>query len=132
MTTRNRIAGCHKATLLQSYRHPTFGYRASGMSERSYLTTEEYYALPKQARLYIRDLETRCDPSGDIRTIAVLREQRKHLLKLVEGAGSRTSHVHGGSAPRTSVSSQGSRRRSAMRTCSSRAEMPACTSLHIR
>lgn len=37
-------------------------------------TTEEINALPDPVRRYIHDLETRCDPSGDVRTIHALQE----------------------------------------------------------
>jgi hypothetical protein len=36
------------------------------------------------SRRYIHDLETRCDKSGDVQTIASLREDRKALQKRVE------------------------------------------------
>ena len=40
--------------------------------------------LPEKFRQYIHDLETRCDKSGDVQTIALLREDRDGLLKRVE------------------------------------------------
>jgi hypothetical protein len=40
--------------------------------------------LPTWARRYIHDLETRADPSGDIRDLADLRDQRDGLVKMVE------------------------------------------------
>ena len=36
-------------------------------------------ALPEPLRKYIHDLETRCDPSGDVQTIASLKDQRDAL-----------------------------------------------------
>jgi hypothetical protein len=49
-------------------------------------TAESVNALPEPLRRYICDLETRCDPAGDVRTIASLREQRDSLvIKLREG-----------------------------------------------
>ena len=36
----------------------------------SLLTAAEINALPDQVRQYIHDLETRCDPAGDIQRIA--------------------------------------------------------------
>lgn len=44
------------------------------------LLAAEINALPIRVRTYIRDIETRCDPTGDIQTIASLTEQRDGLL----------------------------------------------------
>lgn len=41
---------------------------------REVVTAEEVNALPDKFRLYIHDLETRCDPAGDVRTITILRD----------------------------------------------------------
>lgn len=49
-----------------------------------YPTPEEINALPDRFRQYIHDLETRCDKSGDVQTIALLREDREALQKRVE------------------------------------------------
>jgi hypothetical protein len=49
-----------------------------------YLTADEINALPEKFRQYIHDLETRCDKSGDVQTIAILREDRDALLKRIE------------------------------------------------
>ena len=49
-----------------------------------YPTVEEIDALPEKFRHYIRDLETRCDESGDVQTIAILREDRDALQRRVE------------------------------------------------
>jgi hypothetical protein len=40
--------------------------------------------LPEKFRRYIHDLETRCDKSGDVQTIALLREDREALQKHLE------------------------------------------------
>lgn len=40
----------------------------------------EVNALPGRVRRYVHDLETRCDPTGDIQSIASLTEQRDALL----------------------------------------------------
>jgi hypothetical protein len=40
--------------------------------------------LDKKFRQYIHDLETRCDKSGDVQTIAILREDRDALQQRVE------------------------------------------------
>jgi hypothetical protein len=37
--------------------------------------------LPEKFRRYIHDLETRCDKSGDVQTIALLREDREALCR---------------------------------------------------
>lgn len=49
-----------------------------------YPTVEEINALPETFRRYIQDLETRCDKSGYIHTIAILREDRDALQRRVE------------------------------------------------
>lgn len=59
------------------------------MTERTYTEQEmqleraawmrEAAALPESLRKYIHDLETRCDPSGDVQTIASLKDQRDAL-----------------------------------------------------
>jgi hypothetical protein len=49
-----------------------------------YPTAEEINALPEKFRQYIHDLVTRCDRSGDIQTIAILREDRDALQRRVE------------------------------------------------
>ncbi len=45
---------------------------------------DEINALPEKFRQYIHDLETRCDKSGDVQTIAILRENRDALQRRVE------------------------------------------------
>lgn len=49
-----------------------------------YPTPDEINALPEKVRRYIHDLVTRCDKSGDVQTIAILREDRDALQKRVE------------------------------------------------
>jgi hypothetical protein len=49
-----------------------------------YPSVDEINALPEKFRLYIDDLETRCDKSGDVQTIAILREDRDALQRRVE------------------------------------------------
>lgn len=44
------------------------------------LCAAEINALPEHVRRYVYDLETRCDPAGDVQTIASLREQVAGLL----------------------------------------------------
>jgi hypothetical protein len=51
---------------------------------KCYPSADEINALPEKFRLYIHDLETRCDKSGDVQTIALLREDRDALQKRVE------------------------------------------------
>jgi len=48
------------------------------------ISAETINALPDPLRQYIHDLETRCDPAGDIQTIAYLREDRDALAKRVD------------------------------------------------
>lgn len=43
------------------------------------MNAAEINALPQRLRNYIHDLETRCDPSGDVQTIAILRDQVNEL-----------------------------------------------------
>ena len=57
------------------------------MTERTatiYPSAEEINALPEKFRQYIHDLVTRCDKSGDVQTIAILREDRDALQRRVE------------------------------------------------
>ena len=41
-----------------------------------YPTVDEINTLPEKFRLYIHDLERRCDKSGDVQTIVILSEDR--------------------------------------------------------
>ena len=50
-------------------------------------TPENINALPAPVRQYIHDLETRCDPAGDVRTIAMLQENVQALIHLLEERG---------------------------------------------
>jgi|HubBroStandDraft_5_1064220.scaffolds.fasta_scaffold2008989_1 hypothetical protein len=49
-----------------------------------YPTAEEINALPEKVRQYLHDLVTRCDPGGDVQTIAILREDRDAFQRRVE------------------------------------------------
>ena len=49
-----------------------------------YPSADEINALPEKFRQYIHDLETHCDRSGEVQTIAMLREDRDALQKRVE------------------------------------------------
>jgi hypothetical protein len=51
---------------------------------KCYPPGDEINAMPEKFRLYIHDLETRCDKSGDVQTIAILREDRDALQKRIE------------------------------------------------
>jgi len=44
------------------------------------MTSEEINALPSRIRKYIHDLETRCDPAGEVQERWSLREQRDALV----------------------------------------------------
>jgi len=58
---------------------------ATGLLDGWTPTPENANALPEPVRKYIHDLETRCDPAGDVRTIAILRENVRALeAKLAE------------------------------------------------
>ena len=76
--------GCLAGITRQWHHH----YRWCSMKRRRtvliYPTLEEIDALPEKFRHYIRDLETRCDKSGDVQTIAILREDRDALQRRVE------------------------------------------------
>jgi hypothetical protein len=56
-------------------------------------TVDEINALPEKFRLYIHDLETRCDKSGDVQTIALLREDRDALQRRVEELEAEVSRI---------------------------------------
>jgi hypothetical protein len=49
-----------------------------------YPSVDEINALPEKFRRYIHDIETRCDKTGDVQTIALLREDRDALQRRVE------------------------------------------------
>jgi len=44
------------------------------------MTPDEINALPERVRKYIHDLETRCDPAGEVQERWSLREQRDALV----------------------------------------------------
>ena len=56
----------------------------SGRTPECYPTSDEINALPEKFRRYIHDLVTKCDPTGDVQTIAQLREDREALQMRVE------------------------------------------------
>lgn len=47
-------------------------------------TAEHINALPEPLRAYIHDLETRCDPSGDVRRLTLLKQRTQQLREQVE------------------------------------------------
>ena len=49
-----------------------------------YPSVDEINALPEKFRRYIHDIQTRCDKTGDVQTIALLREDRDALQRRVE------------------------------------------------
>jgi len=49
-----------------------------------YPSVDEINALPEKFQRYIHDLVSRCDKTGDVQTIAILREDRDALLRRVE------------------------------------------------
>jgi hypothetical protein len=51
---------------------------------KCYPSADEINALPEKFRQYIHDLVSRCDKSGDVQSIAILREDRNALQKRVE------------------------------------------------
>lgn len=48
------------------------------------VTAQEINALPDKIRRYIHDLETRCDPAGEVRERALLKDENEQLRKKVE------------------------------------------------
>jgi len=55
-------------------------------------------ALPEPIRQYIHDLETRCDPAGDVQTIACLRQRVAALTIRCESSRIREAYSHLGAA----------------------------------
>jgi hypothetical protein len=47
-------------------------------------TAENVNALPGPVRQYVHDLETRCDPSGDVRELVVARDTANQLESRIE------------------------------------------------
>jgi hypothetical protein len=43
------------------------------------VTPEEINALPERVRTYIHDLETRCDPAGDLRALRLAQDENRML-----------------------------------------------------
>lgn len=64
-----------------------------------YPSAEEINALPEKFRQYIHDLVSRCDKSGDVQTIAILREDRDALQKRVEELEAELSRLRTQLAP---------------------------------
>ena len=58
-----------------------------------YPSADEINPLPEKFRRYIHDLETRCDKSGGVQTIALLREDREALQKRVEELNAEVSRL---------------------------------------
>ena len=51
-------------------------------------TSENINALPEEIRKYIHDLETMCDPSGYVQSIAILKDTIRALTaKAADAAG---------------------------------------------
>lgn len=48
-------------------------------------SAESINALPQPLRSYIHDLETRCDPAGDVAALAITREQVRQLSEITKG-----------------------------------------------
>jgi hypothetical protein len=46
-----------------------------------YPAADEIKALPEKFRQYIHDMISRCDKSGDVQTIAIMRENRDALQR---------------------------------------------------
>ena len=70
-----------KATTPRSW---SIGQSDARRTAACYPSAEDINALPEKFRQYIHDLETRCDKSGDVQTIALLREDRDALQRRVE------------------------------------------------
>jgi hypothetical protein len=56
----------------------------SWLTDSLIVSADEINALPEKLRRYIHDLETRCDPAGDIQQIGSLTEQRDALVTRVK------------------------------------------------
>jgi hypothetical protein len=67
---------------------------------KCYPSVEEINAMPEKFRQYIHDLETRCDKSGDVQTIALLREDRDALQRRVEELEAEVDRLKGTENPR--------------------------------
>jgi hypothetical protein len=101
-----------KATLeLEHYRalHPLFGGKSDdsppfleqpGRTASCYPTAEEINDLPDKFRQYIHDLETRCDKSGDVQTMALLREDRDALQIRIEELEAEVDRLKSAEKPR--------------------------------
>ena len=52
-------------------------------------------ALPEPVRRYIRDLETRADPAGDVAELALLKENNRALWSRVQELEDEVKHFGG-------------------------------------
>ncbi|AWM38143.1 hypothetical protein GobsT_37590 [Gemmata obscuriglobus] len=47
-------------------------------------TPDNVNALPEPVRRYIHDLETRCDPAGDVRALSLLTDENAMLRAKIQ------------------------------------------------
>lgn len=69
---------------------------SAGRTAACYPSPDDINALPEKFRQYIHDLETRCDKSGDVQTIPLLREDREALQRRVEELEAKVSRLRPG------------------------------------
>lgn len=60
-----------------------------------YPTNEEISTLPDPVRRFIADLETRCDPAGELREREFLRQQVKGMETMMELLRARVRELDG-------------------------------------
>ena len=90
-----RVVCVPASTIEESDRPSKWSEHTIRLREGAVLSPEEINGLPEKLRRYIYELETRADPSGDIKQIASLTEQRDALVmkvKELEGELKRESH----------------------------------------
>jgi hypothetical protein len=81
---RERCKFCDAKCQCTQCSHSALAQPSGERTAACYPTPDEINALPDKFRQYIHDLETRCDKSGDVQTMALLREDREALQKRVE------------------------------------------------
>jgi hypothetical protein len=68
---------------------PGFGWRDGHLIPDA----QHINALPEPVRRYIRDLETRADPAGDVAELALLKENNRALWNRVQELEDEVKHL---------------------------------------
>jgi hypothetical protein len=76
--------GCEHSSFLDLAALRAHQREAHGSIDKAWTpTAENVNALPDPLRSYIHQLETRCDPSGELRELVLLREENAMLRGVI-------------------------------------------------